>query len=371
MTETTEPCVLSEVVPSGNGFNIAVATLNAPKSLNSLTMDMVKLLTTLLNQWQDDDSIACVVLRGSGDRALCAGGDVVKLRDSAIAGDGAAADFFEKEYRLDYLIHTYKKPMIAWGHGVVMGGGMGLLSGASHRVVTAETRLGMPEVTIGLYPDVGGSWFLNRTPGRTGLFLALTGASINAADTLFLGMADRYLKHEQYGDVIAALSQTQWSADSSRHHGQVSHLLRDLETQAGDAPVSVVREHYDVIQQLTDGDNVEDVYANITGYEGDDKWLSRAASTLKNGCPASAHIIYRQLQDTLHLSLREVFQAELVLSSNCVAHSNFPEGVRALLIDKDRQPKFDPPRFEDVTADFIDEHFQPPWGDKPHPLADL
>lgn len=370
MSELTDSPVLLETLDSGNGYKIGVATLNAPKSLNSLTLAMVEILTPRFRQWQEDDSIACVVLRGSGDRALCAGGDVIHLRNSALAGDGAAALFFEKEYRLDYLIHTFSKPIIAWGHGVVMGGGMGLLSGASHRVVTAETRLAMPEVTIGLYPDVGGSWFLNRAPGRTGLFLALTGASINAGDTLYLGLADRFLRHDQWDEMIGKLTALPWG-DAGQHHGQVSHVLRDLEKAAGEPPVSVVKEHYDIIQSLTDGDSLADIFANITGYEGEDKWLTSAAKTLASGCPATIHIIYQQLQRALHMSLREAFQMELIISANCMIYGNFAEGVRALLVDKDRQPKFNPPRFADVTPDFVEKHFQPPWGSKPHPLADL
>ena len=370
MTDTSEASVLLETLPSGNGLNIGLATLNAPKSLNSLTLDMVDLLTPQLKEWQEDDSIACVVLRGSGDRALCAGGDVVQLRNSALAGDGAAATFFEREYRLDYLIHTYTKPIIVWGHGVVMGGGLGLLSGASHRVVTPKTRLAMPEVTIGLYPDVGGSWFLNRSPGRTGLFLALTGASINAADTLYLGLADRFLQHEQWDDMIAGLSAMPWQS-AEQHAGQVSHLLRDLEDKAGAEMESVVRAHYDVIQAMTDGDNLDHIVANITAYEGDDEWLAGAAKTLATGCPTTVRIIYEQLRRALHMSLKEVFQMELIISANCMRFGNFPEGVRALLVDKDRNPAFSPPTLAEVTPDFVEQHFTAPWGSQPNPLDDL
>lgn len=369
MTESPEPCVLIETLPSGKGYQIGVATLNAPTTLNSLTLEMVEVLTPQLQAWQQDDATACVVLRGSGDRAFCAGGDVVQLRNSSLAGDGSAAIFFEKEYRLDYLIHTFGKPIIAWGHGVVMGGGLGLLAGASHRVVTPETRLAMPEVTIGLYPDVGGSWFLNRMPGRTGLFLALTGAAINASDTLYLGLGDRLLQHQQWDDVIAGLSSLEWG-NTTAHNGQVSHLLRELEGSA-QAPANVVRDHYDVIQSMTDGDNLEQIVANITGYTGDDKWLSGAAKILANGCPTTIALVYQQLKHSLHLSLKEAFQMELILSVNCMNFNNFAEGVRALLIDKDRKPQFDPASLSDVTPELVAQHFQPSWGDKPNPLADL
>ena len=370
MTEVSEPQVLIETLPAANGYKVGVATLNAPKSLNALTLNMVELLIPQLLEWQADDSVACVVLRGSGDRALCAGGDVVQLRNSALANDGAASHFFELEYRLDYLIHTYAKPFIAWGNGVVMGGGKGLFSGASHRVVTAQTRMAMPEVTIGLYPDVGGSWFLNRMPGRTGLFLALTGAAMNAGDALFLGIADRFLKHEQWDQLIASLLSLQWK-DQGKHGGQIGALLRELEGEAGDPPESLVRSHYDLVQSMTDADTVAEIVARITAYEGDDKWMSGAAKTLANGCPASVYIIYEQLKRTLHLSLKEVFQEELVLSTNCMRMGNFPEGVRALLVDKDRNPAFEPAELAGVTPEFVEQHFQSPWGKKPNPLADL
>jgi enoyl-CoA hydratase/carnithine racemase len=369
MSETTEAPVLFETIDSGNGHAFAIATLNVPKTLNSLTAEMVELLLPQLCAWQEDPRIACVLLRGSGDRALCAGGDVVELRNSSLARDGKAERFFEREYRLDYLIHTYRKPILVWGHGVVMGGGLGLLAGASHRVVTAQTRLAMPEVTIGLFPDVGGTWFLNRAPGRTGLFLAVTGAAINASDTLFLGLADRFLDHAQWPELVDRLKALPWGAPAD-HGGQLSHVLRDLEAQAGERPEPVVRNHYDIIQQLTDGDSLDQIVAQITAYDGDDEWLQRAAKTLSSGCPTTVRVIYEQLRRGLHLSLREIFQLELIIGANCMRFSNFAEGVRALLVDKDRNPRFEPATLVEVTPEFVAQHFEPPW-QGPHPLADL
>lgn len=362
--------VLFEIFPATNGKKIAVATLNSEKSLNSLSLAMIDLLQPQLTLWENDSSIACVILRGSGDKAFCAGGDVVQMRNSALAGDNVAAEFFEREYRLDYHIHTYTKPFILWGNGIVMGGGLGLMCGASHRVVTATSRIAMPEITIGLYPDVGGTWFLNRTPGKTGLFLALTGASINAADALFLGMADRFVAHEKYADVIAALAATTWSNDAAQHAGQVSHVLRDFEAK-GDAqlPAHVVRDHYDLIQRLCDGDSIDAIVANILAWRGEDKWMEKAVKTLTKGCPTSVHLIDEQFKRGKYLSLREVFQLELILSVNCMRFANFREGVRALLIDKDHAPKFEPAQLSDVKPEFVAEHFVSPWS--ANPLADL
>jgi enoyl-CoA hydratase/carnithine racemase len=367
-TPVTEAPVLLERLASGAGFAIGVATLNAPKSLNSLTAAMVDILLPQLRAWQDDASIACVVLRGSGERAFCAGGDVVELRNSALAGDNKAAEFFEQEYRLDYLIHTYTKPIVVWGHGVVMGGGLGLLAGASHRVVTTETRLAMPEVTIGLYPDVGGSWFLNKMPGRSGLFLALTGAAINATDTLYLGLADHFLNHSQWDTFIHRLADTGW-AQPAVHGAQLTRLLAALAADASGQPPAVVREHYDVIQQLTAGADLDEIVAAITAYAGDDKWLSGAARTLASGCPTTIRLVDEQLRRSLHMSLRECFQMELVLSANCMRFGNFAEGVRALLVDKDRSPRFEPATLEGVSDALVASHFAPPW--PANPLHDL
>lgn len=367
-SEHSEP-VLIETLSAGNGYRIGVATLNAPKSLNSLTRKMVDILLPQLQAWQEDPQIACVLLRGSGDKGFCAGGDVVQLRNSSIAGDGEAAEFFEREYRLDYLIHIYSKPILVWGHGVVMGGGLGLLAGASHRVVTAKTRLAMPEVTIGLYPDVGGSWFLNKMPGRTGLFIGLTGVPVNAGDTLYLGLADHFLAHEQWDTLLTQLTGLSWGAPAD-HSAQLSRLLKALSADAGEPPRSVVREHYDVIQTLTEGPTLAEMVSSITAYEGEDAWLSGAAKTLANGCPASVRLIYEQLCRSLHLSLREAFQLEMVVSANCMNSPNFAEGVRALLVDKDRQPRFEPARLDQVSEEQVAQYFEPPWKGE-NPLSNL
>src|SRR6218665_970439 len=206
----THPSVLLRTLPTANGHQFGHATLNAPASLNALTLPMVDALHTQLQAWAADPQVAGVVLDGSGDKAFCAGGDVVGLYHAMrAAGPGRvpadAAAFFEREYRLDHPIHTHPQPPPWWGHGIVMGGGIGLMAGASHRVVTPRSRLAMPEITLGLYPDVGGSWFLPRLPGRTGLFLALTGAPLNAADALWAGLADHAARAEDRGTLLEAI----------------------------------------------------------------------------------------------------------------------------------------------------------------------
>ena len=365
----SQAVVLFEERPSGNGKKIAIATLNVEKALNALSLEMIRLLHPQLDAWAADDSIACVILQGAGDKAFCAGGDIVHIYKD-IQHDSSCADtFFAEEYRLDYAIHTYKKPFIVWGNGVVMGGGLGLMSGGSHRVVTENTRMAMPEVTIGLYPDVGGTWFLNRTPGRTGFFLGLTGASINAADAIYVGLADHFITHDQQQAVIDALAVIEWSADASQ---QVGTVLQQFESRSiGAKPAGQVEAHFDHIQQITSGGDLSAIVDAITGYQGDDKWLANAAKGLKHGCPTTIHLVWEQLRRGYHLSLKEVFQMELVMSANCVRTGNFQEGVRALLIDKDRNPQFIPPTLSEVTAELVEQHFTSPWGDTEHPLLDL
>jgi enoyl-CoA hydratase/carnithine racemase len=357
---------------------LAVATLNLPRALNALNLPMIELLSRQLREWEADDSLACVWIDGSGEKGLCAGGDVVSLyREAGAYGEneGEAPDyeytteFFSSEYRLDYAIHTYKKPIVVWGSGIVMGGGIGILAGASHRIATETTRMAMPEVTIGLFPDVGGSWFLNRMPGRLGLFLGLSGASFNGSDALFAGLADRLLPSGEKEAVIAQLSQLPFGDSADSNRALVSDCLKAQELPAGEHPPSVLREHFDQIQALTDYARLPQVCDSIRGYSGADPWLQKAAATLAAGCPLTPWIVWEQLRRGRYLSLAQVFQMELALAVNLCASGHFKEGVRALLIDKDRAPRWQPDSVQQINAQMVERMFIAPWGE--NPLADL
>ena len=365
--------VIFEELATRDGHLIGVATLNAPKALNALSLEMIGALYPQFLAWQQNDQVKAVWLQGAGDKAFCAGGDIVQLYNSMVEHPGGpnpyAEKFFTDEYRLDHLIHTYSKPFILWGNGIVMGGGLGLMAGASHRVVTESARIAMPEITIGLYPDVGASYFLNRMPGRTGLFLGLTGANINAADALFVGLGDRFVTHDRREATFDALQAADWSADAQT---VVNQVLRQQESQSLEAlPASPVREHFDLIQQLTDADDVATLVKQITSVKTEDKWLSRAAATLAAGSPTSMHLIVQQLAASRHLSLAEVFRSELNLSVQCAYQGEFAEGVRALLIDKDRAPKWHSADVTAVDNAWLQGFFQPVWQDAEHPLAAL
>ncbi|HKM15117.1 MAG TPA: enoyl-CoA hydratase/isomerase family protein [Marinospirillum sp.] len=365
------PVLFSEL-PLNNGQKIGVATLNAPRALNALSLEMIDQLLAKFESWASNAQIAAVWLEGTGDKAFCAGGDIVALYRSMTEYTGGtdpakenpyAENFFTTEYKLDYLIHTYPKPLIVWGNGIVMGGGMGLFAGAAFRVVTETSRLAMPEITIGLYPDVGGSWFLNRMPGRCGLFLGLTGAHFNAADALFVGLADRFITHEQRNKVLAALEEAPWGEDDFR---TVSHVLREFETASQAAlPAAQVEAHFTEIQQLTDADSDLERAKKIAAYAGEDKWLQRAASSLAAGSPTAMLLIQEQLRRTRHASLREVFQQELNLSVQASLKGEFAEGIRALLIDKDKNPRWHYATVDAVEQQWIDSFFEPLWSESP------
>ena len=357
-----------------SGMKLGIITLDAPKSLHALNLDMIRAIDAALLRWQDDAQIACVVLQSSTDKAFCAGGDVRSLRTAvleqpAVVPNPQALAFFAEEYRLDYRIHTYAKPLLVWGGGIVMGGGLGLMAGASHRVVTETTRIAMPEIAIGLFPDVGGSWFLSRMPGRTGLFLGLTGAAMNAADALFVGLGDYFLRQDERAAVIDALAQASWQAGEQANHEQLSRLLQTMAAPASLLPVSEVRTHYNSIAALTQAPTLAEVAAAIASYNGDAPWLQKAAHTLVKGAPSSAALTWTMRERTRHLSLAQVFQLELIVAVQCCAHADFAEGVRALLIDKDGAPQWQPATLNGIEAAYLDEFFTAPW--QQHPLADL
>jgi enoyl-CoA hydratase/carnithine racemase len=373
-----EAPVLFEERSAGNGMRIGIATLNAPRTLNGFSLPMAHLLRERLEAWAEDAGIALVVLQGAGEKAFCAGGDLHSLYKSMVAyresgssdvrDNAYAAEFFDVEYRVDYAIHTYSKPILCWGHGIVMGGGIGLMSGASHRVVSERSKLAFPEITVGLFPDVGGSWLLPRVPGEGGLFLALTGATLNAGDAIYAGLADIHIAEAQREAVFTALSGVHWSNDAQRNHAQLSTLLQQ---HASDAATGPLLRNAAAIDALCDVRDVADAVANITALQTDDPWLQTAQATLAAGAPGSARLAWELQQHAAGASLAEVYRFEYIAALHAAAHGDFAEGIRALLVDKDRNPQWQPRTLAEATPAWAQTFLVSPWTDATHPLADL
>jgi enoyl-CoA hydratase/carnithine racemase len=374
----SEAPVLFEERAAANGKRIGIATLNAPKTLNGLSLDMARLLDARLHAWAKDDGIAVVVLQGAGEKALCAGGDLHSLYRSMteyraaghhdIRDNTYASNFFAVEYRLDYRIHTYPKPFLCWGHGIVMGGGIGLMSGASHRVVTERSKLAFPEITVGLYPDVGGTWLLHRVPARAGLFLALTGAPLNAGDAIHAGMADVYIEEQRRQDVFDALTRADWTDTASDNARQLTALLHDHASQPAPGPL---QQNLPLIEQVCAHEALEVIAHAIRAMVTDDAWLSTARDTFAAGSPSSARVAFELQRRASGLSLADVFRLEYIVSLHCAAHGDFAEGIRALLIDKDRQPHWQPKTLAETTAAWAETFFDAPWPESEHPLVNL
>ena len=354
--------VLVAEYPAGDRV-IGRLTLNVEKTLNSLTRDMVEVITDCLETWADDERVVAVLIDGAGEKAFCAGGDVQALRNSCIETPGGPCDyaehFFAREYRMNYLLHTYAKPLICWGHGVVMGGGLGILAGCRYRVVSERTRIGMPEVTIALFPDVGGSWFLNRMPGQIGRFLALTSSHINATDALYCGLGTHFLAHAQKDAVLEALAGLAWSSDAEADAAKVDALLVGLEAEV-EAPSPQLEPHMDVMNAWMAGDDLSAIFDRVMAWQGEDAWLQKAQAGFAHGSPLAATWIFRQLNKTRGASLKTVFESELVLGCNIMRHPEFAEGVRALLVDKDRSPAWAYPDLASVPAEVVDTFFTAP-----------
>ncbi|ASR43239.1 enoyl-CoA hydratase [Xanthomonas citri pv. mangiferaeindicae] len=380
MSAADPAAVLFEERAAAGGRRVGIATLNRPKTLNGLSLEMARLLDAQLVAWAQDEAIALVVLQGAGEKAFCAGGDLHALYESMTAYRAAgatdvrdnayAAEFFEVEYRLDHRIHTYPKPVLCWGHGIVMGGGIGLMAGASHRVVTERSKLAFPEITVGLFPDVGGSWLLARVPDRAGLFLALTGALLGPGDAIHAQLADVHLAEADREAVYDAIAAEPWAHDDRDNHARLDALLQRFVVPVEVGPLQL---HAQTVAAVCAHARLEDIVEAIAALDaGDDAWLAAAQKTFAAGSPGSARLGFELQRRAADLSLADVFRMEYVAALHCAAHGDFAEGIRALLIDKDRTPRWAPATLAATTPAWAQTFLvEPDWPGGVHPLADL
>lgn len=367
----TEVVVINER-EVGQDLLLGHAELNVAGTLNSLSLDMIRILRPVLAGWAERDEVVGVVITGAGDKAFCAGGDIQALYHAIVANHAAdkVVDdypfrFFEQEYRLDYALHTYPKPVLTLGHGIVMGGGLGILSGSKYRVLTERSRLAVPEITIGLFPDAGASWTLKNMSPHHAAFLGLTGSHVNATDGLLTNMGTHVIAHDARQEWMNDLLGLPWSGKAAADDEMVAAWLSA--TDGVDLPASELAAVPDRVPDFTD---LQAECAAIASLAGRSKWIDKGIANLTGGCPTTAGIVVEQLHRVGQLNLADAFRMELVVATHCAQNNDFVEGVRALLIDKDGKPDWAYGSVSELPRAHVLGHFEPPWPQNPlHDLA--
>lgn len=325
---------------------LGVITLNRPRAVNALTAGMVGQLLEQLTAWAEDDGVATVLVHGAGDRGLCAGGDIVAIYRDMLEGGERTAHFWATEYRVNSLIARYPKPYVALMDGLVLGGGVGISAHGSVRVVTERTRTGMPETTIGFAPDVGGTFLLSRAPGETGTHAGLTGAHLDGADALYLGLASHFVPSEKLPALVAALE-----------HETAEAAVGLYSTEA---PPSALQGQREWIDACYSADDAGDIVRRLRGYEGvGSDEAAQAADAIEAKSPTSVKVTLAALRRAKGHTLDEALAQEYRTGLRFLEAPDFREGIRAQVVDKDRNPRWNPATLADVTPEQVQRFFEP------------
>ncbi|HAO41696.1 MAG TPA: enoyl-CoA hydratase/isomerase family protein [Afipia sp.] len=346
MTETPE----KDVIICREGA-AGIIRLNRPKTINALTLEMTREIVTALDTFETDPGVSLVLLEGAGERGLCAGGDIRGLYESAKAGGDLGPVFWREEYILNARIPDFPKPYVAYMDGLVMGGGVGLSAHSAHRIVTEKTKMAMPEVGLGFFPDVGGTWLLSRAPGEIGTYFALTGQTMSGADAVYAGAADVLIATKEWPALRDALT----NAPLQARDNDVRGILARFGIQDGQAPIA---KHRDLIDRAFAHDTVEEI---VTALKGDGSEFALAAlKALSEKSPTALKVTLELLRRARNSkSLKECLIREYNSALAVFTSAEFVEGVRAAIIDKDRNPKWSPSRIEDVTPEIVGKYFTP------------
>jgi enoyl-CoA hydratase len=348
---TTTPTT-SEIVTTIEG-RLGVITLDRPKALNALSLAMVQALEAVLDDWAENPAVEAVLIRSSSERAFCSGGDVrsIGILPDPAAREALGRDFFATEYRVNHRINTLKKPFIALLSGVAMGGGLGLSVHGSHRVASETLRLAMPETVLGLFPDVGGVWFLNRCPGAVGRYLALTGQHIGAADALTAGLATHHVPAAAFDALVKELI-----AAPKLDRAAVDRIIA---THAADPGTGTLTARRAEIDRLFSGSDLDTVVAAVDRAASGAEWIEEARAVLNHASPTSLRATWRRMVEVPGQDIARVLKDDYRMAVRIVAGHDFPEGVRAIFVDKDRNPRWKPATLAEVTAAEIEALLAP------------
>jgi enoyl-CoA hydratase/carnithine racemase len=348
---------------------VGCITLNRPRALNALSLEMIRVISAALLDWRDDPQVLAVAIRGMGKEgpfgAFCAGGDIRFFHQAALAGNPELEDFFSEEYALNHLIHTYPKPYIAFMDGICMGGGMGISQGASLRIVTERSRIAMPETGIGLFPDVGGGYFLSRCPGRLGEYLGLTGSVLDGAQALVAGLADASMDSGRLAGLWESLGQTPYESSEAVERWCLNHVQK--------VPPRASLPQADIDRVFA----MDSVAMIIQALESEDSdWARETAALLRKRSPLMLSVVLEQVRRARGMGLADELRMERALVRHCFhlrpgPASETVEGIRALAVDKDHAPRWSPARIEEVAAPAVAAFFESPWPSSAHPLRHL
>ena len=341
-------------------FALGFIALDRPGVLNALGLDMLEAIRAKLLEWRTRAEIACVVFHAESERAFCAGGDAkslaLRLRED---GEPAfARDYFTTEYFVDYLIHAYPKPVLCWADGITFGGGVGIMNGATYRVTTERSSLAMPETAIGLFPDVGSTYFLNRLPAGLGLFLGLSGARFSGFDAAAIGMAEGVARSESKKETFAGLSRLDWTSDPQANAELLCRYMKSR-TEAAPAENSALVKSLDAVARLTDHSTIDAIDRALRKWRGEDPWLKGAIAAYLAASPTAVKTSFEQLRRGKKVTIKEAFLREWDMAVHYCTTPDFTEGVRARLIDKDNRPRWNPPALSAVADETIERYFRP------------
>lgn len=341
--------ILFEECP-GKGGHLGLITLNRPSALNALTHEMCKQLNQQLQIWEASSKIKAVVIRGAGEKAFSAGGDIVQLYHNGKAGRlQQVREFFQDEYRLNHRIHHYSKPFISLLDGITMGGGVGVSIHGSHRVVTERFVFAMPETSIGFFPDIGGSYFLSRCPGETGVYLGLTGMRLNAAEAIYVNLTDHFIASNHLDELIALIAAQKFGDDPD---AAVTDILQAVSVIPETPALATVRDNIDTFFMM---DTVEEIMTALQ--QCDKPWHQETLQILDQKSPLSLKVALREIREGVSMDFESCMRMEFRLCQHFMQGHDFYEGIRATLIDKDKNPMWQPASLAEVTEGLVDGYF--------------